>query len=73
MPAGCTSRATAHMNPASSRAIAVQATVSFLPRAANARNRAVRRDCAFRALSRTLGRPRATRARLRFPNRGGGR
>ncbi len=36
--------ATAHMKPASSRAIAVQATVSFIPRAENAPNRAVSRD-----------------------------
>ena len=40
---GGTSIATAHMKPASSRAIAVQATVVFFPRAENARYRAVRR------------------------------
>src|SRR3712207_3564997 len=35
--AGCASRATAHMKAASSRAIAVQVTVVFLPRAVSAR------------------------------------
>jgi hypothetical protein len=44
------------MNPASSRATAVQVTVIFLPRAENARKRALSRDCAFQAISRILRR-----------------
>lgn len=49
------SRPTDHMKPTSSRAIAVQTTVVFLPRALRARYRAVSRVCAFQAISRTLG------------------
>ncbi len=45
---------TAHMKPASSRAIAVQTTVVFLPRPLNARYRAVSRVWAFHAISRTF-------------------
>ena len=37
LQAGCTSRATAHMKPASSRATAAQTTVVFLPLATSAR------------------------------------
>jgi hypothetical protein len=43
------------MNPGSSLAIAVQVTVSFLPRAGSALKRAVSRDCAFQAISFILG------------------
>jgi len=52
---GCATRPTDHMKPASSRAIAVQTTVVRLPVAASRRYRAVRRDCAFQAISRTTG------------------
>jgi hypothetical protein len=53
-PAGRTSRAIAHTNPASSRAIAV-ATFGFgLPRATSRRNRPVSRNCAFHAMSHTI-------------------
>jgi hypothetical protein len=49
-----TSCAIAHMKPTSSRAIGVQTTVVFLPRRLSARCRAVKRDCAFHAISRIL-------------------
>lgn len=45
--------AIAHMKPTSSRAIVVIATVLRLPRAIRARQRFVRRACAFQAVSRT--------------------
>jgi hypothetical protein len=51
----CTILPIAQMNPASSRAIAVTATVSFLPRAASDLYRAHTRACAFMAMSRTAG------------------
>ena len=43
------------MNAASSRATAVMATTSSLPVRRSARQRAVSRDCAFHAMSRTAG------------------
>ena len=51
----CATRPTDHMKPASSRAMAVQTTVVRLPVAVSLRYRAVRRDCAFQAISRTTG------------------
>ncbi len=53
--AGFTSLPIAQTKPASSRATAVTATVSFLPRAERALYLAQSRDCAFRAMSRTAG------------------
>ena len=69
--AGRTSRATAHMNAASSRAMAVQVTVVFLPRATNARYRAVSRLCAFHAISRIVGDTRSSFGSFFAPTRGG--
>ena len=43
----------AHMNAAISRAMAVVTTVDFLPRWLSLRYRAVKRDCAFQAMSCT--------------------
>lgn len=53
--AGWATRPTDHMNPASSRATAVQTTVVRFPVALSLRYRAVRRDWAFRAISCTAG------------------
>lgn len=53
--AGWATRPTDHMNPASSRATAVHTTVVRFPVALSLRYRAVRRDCAFHAISRTAG------------------
>jgi hypothetical protein len=52
---GCTSRPIDHMKPTSSRAMAVQTIVAFFPRAISARYLAVRRVCAFHAISRIFG------------------
>ena len=49
--AGMVRRAMSHMNAAISRAIAAVTTVGFLPRWISLRYRAVRRDCAFHAMS----------------------
>lgn len=70
---GWTSFATAHMNPASSRATAVQMTVNLLPRAENARKRALSRDCAFQAISRIFGGTRSSFRSFFAPTRGGNR
>jgi hypothetical protein len=51
----CTSLPIAQINPASSRAMAVTATVNFLPRCDNARYRLQSRVCALAAMSRTAG------------------
>ena len=51
----CASLATAHMKPASSRAIAVQTTVVRFPRTASKRYRAVNLLWAFHAISPTAG------------------
>jgi hypothetical protein len=69
--AGWLSRATDPLNPTRSRAIAVQTTVSFLPRADSARYRAVRRLGAVQAISRTLGGTCASLYSLALPMRGG--
>jgi hypothetical protein len=49
-----TSRLIAQTKVASSRAIAVAATVGFLPQRSSVRKRLHRRVCAFHAISRTL-------------------
>ena len=59
-----TSRAMAHMDAASSRAMAVATTVDFLPLRESVRNRLQRRTWAFQAISRAgrgAGRPAARR------------
>lgn len=53
--AGGATRPTDHMNPASSRATVVHNTVVRFPVALSLRYRAVRRDGAFQAISRTAG------------------